>query len=57
MPQDKTIYEEHGFKDREDYLNNLAEEHGVPAYMVFEAAYMLGEGEDFDGLVASLDLI
>jgi hypothetical protein len=41
--------------EREEYLRNLAEDYGVPASFVFELAYILGESEDFDGLIVCLD--
>jgi len=41
--------------EREEYLRNLAADYGVPASFVFELAYILGESEDFDGLIVCLD--
>ena len=49
------IYQENGYKDRRDYLANLAEEYDVPCATVFAAAAMLGETEDFDGLLSMLE--
>lgn len=51
----KTIYEEAGFKDRKDYLTDLADQFGVDEYVVFSLADMMGESEDFDGLVSELE--
>jgi hypothetical protein len=41
--------------EREEYLRNLAAEYGVPTDFVFELAYILGESEDYDGLVSALE--
>jgi len=49
------IYTRNGWKDREDYLKNLSYDYGVPPMVVFELAGLLGEDEDFDGLVTSLE--
>ena len=49
------IYTRNGYKNREDYLRNMADDYGVPPTVVFEVAGMLGESEDFDGLVTSMD--
>jgi len=45
------VYQQNGFTDRKDYLENLADEYGD---VVFDLAEILGESEDFDGLVTSL---
>lgn len=49
-----SIYTENGFTNREDYLTNLAGDFDVPTNIVFELADLLGDIEDFDGLVSSL---
>ena len=46
------IYQTQGFDDRIDYLNALCEEY--PRDIVFALADMLGQSEDFDGLVTAL---
>lgn len=51
----KTVYEENGYKNRKEYLNSLAEEYDVDTIKVFTLADLLGESEDFDGLVTSLE--
>lgn len=51
----KSIYAEHGFKNRQEYLENLAEEFNVDINTVQCLADVLGENEDFDGLVNSLE--
>jgi len=42
-------YQKHGYKDRNDYLSNAADEYGVDPYVVSCLADLLGENEDFDG--------
>jgi hypothetical protein len=51
----KNIYVEEGYKDRADYLRNLAWDNDVDEDVVFALADVLGEGEDFDGLVTSIE--
>ena len=48
------IYQHNGYKDRGEYLEALAETEGVPLYMVEAMAALLGEDEDFDGLVSTV---
>lgn len=50
-----SIYEDHGYDDREDYLKGLAEEHEIDFELVFELAELLGPNEDFDALVTQLE--
>lgn len=50
-----TVYEDNGYKDRKDYLTQLSEEYDVDYGTVKEIADMLGETEDFDGLISSLE--
>jgi hypothetical protein len=49
------VYAANGYKDREDYLNSLADDRGIERIVVDMIAGMLGENEDFDGLVTALD--
>ena len=51
----KNIYQENGYADRDDYLTCLSEDYGVPIESVYSLAEMLGEHEDFDGLVSALE--
>ena len=51
----ENIYQENGYADRDDYLTCLSEDYGVPIEDVFSLAEMLGENEDFDGLVFALE--
>jgi hypothetical protein len=50
-----TVYEEHGYKNRKDYLKNLAEENGAEYETVLMLAQLLGPTEDFDGLVNMIE--
>ena len=52
---DKSIYQENGYANRDDYLNCLSEDYGVSIEVVYSLAEMLGEHEDFDGLVCALE--
>ena len=49
------IYKENGYENRQDYLKNLAEDHGADIHTVSALADLLGPDEDFDGLVTSLE--
>ena len=46
-----SAYTEEGYKNRRDYLENLADDLGIDRAEVFAMASMLGSSEDFDGLV------
>jgi len=46
-------YIANGFRDRKDYLESLCEEY--PRTIVLTLANLLGQSEDFDGLVTSLE--
>jgi hypothetical protein len=48
-------YEEMGYSSRQDYLDCLADDFGVDVDTVYMLADLLGESEDFDGLVISLE--
>lgn len=48
-------YKANGFIGRSHYLQFLAEESGLDIEMVHAAASMLGAGEDFDGLVNTVE--
>ena len=50
-----SIYEMKGFKDRQDYLESLADENDIDISVVYAVADMLGEIEDFDGLPITLE--
>ena len=51
----ETTYQENGYQNRKDYLQCLSEDYGVPYETVQSLADMLGENEDFDGLVSALE--
>ena len=44
-----------GYKDRKDYLKSLAEDYDLDYKDVVILATTLGESEDFDGLITSLE--
>lgn len=48
------IYKDHGFNSRKEYLIDLAEQYGVDPEYVFQLANILGESEDFDGLITAV---
>lgn len=50
-----SIYQEYGYASRREYLEQLAEEYGVPIGTVFALASVLGPEEDFDALVTEVD--
>ena len=50
-----SIYQQMGYESRKHYLISLAEDYGIDVQTVFVLASMLGESEDFDGLVTQLD--
>jgi hypothetical protein len=52
---EENIYQQHGYKNREDYLECLAADYCLPLDVVYELAIMLGKNEDFDGLISSLE--
>ena len=49
------IYISHGYADRAEYLEFLADEYGIESRMVWRCANALGPNEDFDGLVTALE--
>ena len=49
------IYQENGFENRREYLEDLADNFGIDVQTVFTLASILGSNEDFDGLVTSLE--
>lgn len=52
---DENIYQQNGYADRDNYLTCLSEDYGVPMETVQSLADILGENEDFDGLVSALE--
>lgn len=55
MVIEKNVYQRNGFKNRKEYLQDLADEFGLSEDLVFMSADMLGESEDFDGLINILE--
>lgn len=51
---DENIYKQNGYADRDNYLTCLSEDYGVSIEDVYSLAGMLGENEDFDGLICAL---
>jgi hypothetical protein len=49
------VYQENGFSSREDYLSDLADNYGISMYEIHSIAEMLGDNEDFDGLISTLE--
>ena len=50
-----TTYQREGYENRRAYLLSLSEDLGVDIKTVMILADLLGENEDFDGLVTSLE--
>lgn len=50
-----SIYQDHGYESRKDYLDSLADDLGVNPGTVYMLADLLGPNEDFDGLVTALE--
>ena len=51
----RDVYQENGYDSRDDYLNSLSEDYGIPLDAVLAVAEILGPDEDFDGLVSNLE--
>jgi hypothetical protein len=49
------VYQTNGYKNREDYLSSLAAEFSFSHEQIYYFADLLGETEDFDGLVTALE--
>ena len=49
------IYQENGYENRKEYLECLAEDYGLDYDVVESVADLLGENEDFDGLISALE--
>ncbi|GHT83189.1 hypothetical protein FACS1894137_03670 [Spirochaetia bacterium] len=55
LKEREDVYTRNGYKDREDYLKNLADDWGLELFVVNMVADMLGPSEDFDDLVSELE--
>ena len=51
----QNIYQQNGYDSRDDYLQCLADDYGLPLDFVYSLADMLGESEIFDGLINALE--
>ena len=51
----RNVYLENGYNSRDNYLQSLADDLGIPLEAVLSLAEVLGPDEDFDGLVSSLE--
>lgn len=51
----ENIYQENGYRNRRHYLKCLADDFGLSFAIVKAAADLLGETEDFDGLISCLE--
>ncbi len=49
------VYIENGYENRQDYLECIAYEAGISIDEVLMMADLLGESEDFDGLVSMVE--
>jgi hypothetical protein len=52
--EEKSIYQERGYKDRDDYLSCLSDDYDISLETVLHLSAMLGPSEDFDGLIVAL---
>ena len=50
-----SAYTDRGYENRRDYLESLALDYDIPKSTVFSLASFLGQNEDFDGLISTLD--
>ena len=49
------VYVLNGYRDRADYIRQLADEYGIDEQTVWMVADLGGENEDFDGLISDLE--
>ena len=49
------IYKENGYNSREEYLEELADEYGLPYETVYSLWELYGDEEAFDGLVSACE--
>ncbi|MDO5835655.1 MAG: hypothetical protein Q4P17_04030 [Methanobacterium sp.] len=48
------VYTNNGYENRDDYLESLADEYGINLETVKVLSDILGDCEDFDGLLSML---
>ena len=53
MSSDNNVYQAHGFSNRQEYLNDLADQYGRE--LVEALTSVLPASEDFDGLLVELE--
>ena len=51
----KSTYQKHGYENRAEYLESIADDYGIDLHIVQSLADMLGETEDFDGLISAIE--
>lgn len=51
----ENVYQENGYKNRQEYLESLSDNYGVDLGTVLALADLLGPNEDFDGLISALE--
>jgi len=51
----QNIYQQNGYDSRDDYLQCLADDYNLPLEFVHDLADLLGESEEFDGLISALE--
>ena len=49
------VYVENGYEDRAHYLSCMSEDYNLELEAVYHLSELLGEDEDFDGLVVALE--
>jgi len=52
---EESIYQQNGYENRKDYLECMSVDYGVPLEVVYSLSDLLGESEDFDGLIVALE--
>lgn len=50
-----SVYTDNGYRNRNEYLQNLSAEYDVDLDTVCALADLLGPSEDFDGLVTTIE--
>ena len=51
---DNNAYIQNGYESRDDYLQCMSDDYGVPLEVVYDLADLL-DGEEFDGLISALE--
>ena len=49
------IYQKNGYENRAEYLQSVADNYSINIDSVYDLADVLGSGEDFDGLICSIE--